>query len=88
MDGQIDRATKAKRSKQARAVVAETRRAFLESMIGKMLPVLFETQEGECWQGHSDNYLEVCAPGENLRGTVHNVRINKVSDGILVGNVI
>ena len=88
MDGQIDRATKAKRSKQARAVVAETRRRFLESMIGKTLPVLFETQEGECWQGHSDNYLEVRAEGENLRGTVHNVRIDAVSEGILVGNVI
>lgn len=88
MDGQIDRATKAKRSKQARAVVAETRSAFLESMIGKTLPVLFETQEGECWQGHSDNYLEVRAEGEDLRGTVHNVRIDAVSEGILVGNVI
>lgn len=88
MDGQIDRATKAKRSKQARAVVAETRRRFLESMIGKTLSVLFETQEGECWQGHSDNYLEVRAEGENLRGTVHNVRIDAVSEGILVGNVI
>ncbi len=88
MDGQIDRAVKAKRSKQARAVVAETRRAFLESMVGKTLPVLFETQEGELWQGHSDNYLEVRAGGEALRGTVHNVRINAVSDGILVGNVI
>ncbi len=88
MDSQIDRATKAKRSKQARAVVAETRSAFLESMIGKTLPVLFETKEGECWQGHSDNYLEVRAEGENLRGTVHNVRIDAVSEGILVGNVI
>lgn len=88
MDGQIDRATKAKRSKQARAVVAETRRKFLERMIGKNLPVLFETQESECWQGHSDNYLEVRAEGENLRGTVHNVRIDAVSEGILVGNVI
>ena len=88
MDGQIDRATKAKRSKQARAVVAETRSAFLESMIGKTLPVLFETKEGEYWQGHSDNYLEVRAEGENLRGTVHNVRIDAVSEGILVGNVI
>ena len=88
MDGQIDRATKAKRSKQARAVVAETRSAFLESMIGKTLPVLFETKEGECWQGHSDNYLEVRSEGEDLRGTVHNVRIDAVSEGILVGNVI
>ncbi len=88
MDGQIDRAVKAKRSKQARAVVAETRRAFLESMIGKTLPVLFETQEGGLWQGHSDNYLEVRAGGEALRGTVHNVMISGISDGILVGNII
>ena len=88
MDGQIDRATKAKRSKQARAVVAETCRAFLESMIGKTLPVLFETQEDGLWQGHSDNYLEVRAEGESLRGTVHDVRINAVSEGILVGNII
>lgn len=88
MEGQLNRATKAKRSKQARAVVAETRRKFLESMIGKTLPVLFETKEGECWQGHSDNYLEVRSEGEDLRGTVHNVRIDAVSEGILVGNVI
>ena len=88
MEGQVDRATKAKRSKQARAVVSETRKRFLESMVGKTLPVLFETREGGLWKGHSDNYLEVAASGEDLRGTVHNVLINAVSDEILVGNVI
>lgn len=88
MDGQIDRAVKAKRSKQARAVVAETRNEFLRSMVGQTLPVLFETKEGRCWLGHSDNYLEVKAEGEDMRGTVRNVSINAVSDGILVGNVI
>ena len=84
----MDRATKAKRSKQARAVVSETRKRFLESMVGKTLPVLFETREEGLWKGHSDNYLEVAASGDDLRGTVHNVLINAVSDGILVGNVI
>lgn len=88
MEGQLDRATKARRSKQARAVVAKTREEFLQSMIGKTLPVLFETHEGAYWQGHSDNYLEVRAAGEDLRGTVKNVEIHAVSDGILVGNVI
>ena len=88
MEGQVDRATKAKRSKQARAVVSETRKRFLESMVGKTLPVLFETREEGLWKGHSDNYLEVAASGDDLRGTVHNVLINAVSDGILVGNVI
>lgn len=88
MDGQVDRAAKARRSKQARAVVSETRRKFLESMVGKTLPVLFETREDGLWKGHSDNYLEVAAQGEELRGTVHNVLIQTVSDEILVGNVI
>lgn len=88
MEHQLDRATKAVRSKQARAVVAKTRLEFLESMIGKTLPVLFETEHDGSWVGHSDNYLEVRAEGENLRSTVRNVRINAVSDGMLVGNVI
>ena len=57
-------------------------------MIGKTLPVLFETKHGKGWLGHSDNYLEVMAEGEELRGTVRNVSIHTVSDGILVGNVI
>ncbi len=88
MDGQLDRAMKAKRSKQAQAVVSATRDEFLRSMIGKTLPVLFETKHGKGWLGHSDNYLEVMAEGEELRGTVRNVSIHAVSDGILVGNVI
>jgi len=85
MPNQIDRATKARRSKEARAVGAETRSAFLTSQIGKTLPVLFETKEGEYWQGHSDNYVLVRAKGENLRGVVKNVKISSVSGEILVG---
>ena len=88
MPDQISRAVKAERSKQARAVVEKTRDEFLHSMIGKTLPVLFETRSDGRWLGHSDNYLEVAAEGENLRGSVKNVRIHEVSDGILVGNVI
>ena len=88
MPNQIDRATKAKRSKEARTVGAETRKAFLEAQVGKILPVLFETKEGKCWQGHSDNYALVQAQGENLRGIVKNVKISGVSGEILVGTPI
>ena len=88
MPDQIDRATKARRSKEARAVGAETRKAFLESQVGKILPVLFETEEGGYWQGHSDNYLVVRATGKCLRGVVKNVKILGVSGENLVGTAI
>ena len=85
MDGQLDRATKARRSKEARAVGAKTRADFLRSCVGKTLPVLFETQEDGLWQGHSDNYMLVRSEGENLRGLVKNVKITAVNGDTLVG---
>lgn len=88
MDGQLDRATKAKRSKQARAAAKRTRLAYLESCIGKQLPVLFETEENGFWHGHSDTYILVKAKGSELRGTVKNVEITDVSGEMLVGNIV
>lgn len=88
MPGQIERAEKARRSKQARAVAENTRRAFLQSQVGKVLPVLFETQEQGLWQGHSDNYLLVRAEGEQLHGQVRNVLITLCTGDALVGKVI
>ncbi len=88
MDGQLDRAAKAKRSKQAAAVAEETRRAYLESAVGKTLPVLFETEENGLWQGHSDTYVLVRAEGEELRGKVKLVEITGVSDQVLEGKTI
>lgn len=88
MPGQIERAEKARRSKQARAVAARTRREFLQSQVGKVLPVLFETQEQGLWQGHSDNYLLVRAEGEQLHGQVRNVLITLCAGEALMGKVI
>ncbi|MGM9591198.1 MAG: tRNA (N(6)-L-threonylcarbamoyladenosine(37)-C(2))-methylthiotransferase MtaB [Oscillospiraceae bacterium] len=88
MDGQLDRATKARRAKQAAQAAERTRRAYLESAVGKTLPVLFETEEDGMWQGHSDTYVLVRAEGEDLRGTVKTVEITGVSGEILVGKII
>ena len=88
MDGQLDRATKARRAKQAAQAAERTRRAYLESAVGKTLPVLFETQEDGMWQGHSDTYVLVRTEGEDLRGTVKTVEITGVSGEILVGKII
>ena len=88
MECQLDRATKAKRSKQARKVAAQTRLAYLDNCIGKTLPVLFETEEDGFWQGHSDTYILVKVKGENLRGAVKNVEITGVYGEMLVGNMV
>ena len=88
MECQLDRATKAKRSKQARKVAKQTRLAYLDNCIGKTLPVLFETEEDGFWQGHSDTYILVKVKGENLRGAVKNVEITGVSGEMLVGNMV
>ena len=88
MPNQIDRAEKARRSKQARAVAEKTRRAYLESAVGTVLPVLFETKEDGMWQGHSDTYLLVRAEGDDLRGQLRNVEITGVSGDTLVGKTV
>lgn len=85
MDCQLDRKTKATRSKEARAVAEETKQDYLRSCVGKTLPVLFETKCGDMWQGHSDTYVLVSAKGDDLRGTVKNVKITSVSGETLVG---
>lgn len=87
MDAQLDRKTKAKRSKEARAVAEETKRDYLRSCVGKTLPVLFETKCGDMWQGHSDTYVLVSSKGDDLRGTVKNVKISSISGETLVGEI-
>ena len=88
MDGQVERAVKAARAKEASAVAERTRKAFLEQSVGQTLPVLFETEENGVWSGHSDTYLMTTAPGSELRGLVKNVKISGVSGENLVGEIV
>ena len=75
MPGQLSRAVKEARAARAQAAAEEMQEAYLLRQIGQTLPVLFETQTPEGWQGHSDNYCLVCADGENLHGIMRNVKI-------------
>ena len=88
MPEQCDRATKARRAREAQAVCGEMRAAFLQDCVGRTLPVLFETEEDGRCTGHSDTYLLVAAPGEELRGLVKNVKITGVDGEKLVGTLL
>ena len=88
MPEQCDRATKARRAREAQAVCDRMRAAFLAQSVGQTLPVLFETQEDGRCAGHSDTYLLAAVPGEGLRGLVRNVKITGVEGEKLVGTLL
>ena len=76
------------RAARAQRCADEMQLAFLDAQVGKTLPVLFETRHGDRWQGHSDHYCEVLAPGENLHGIMENVQISARDGKKLVGNIV
>ncbi len=88
MPGQLEKSVKAARAKEAQAIAGEMQRAYLGSMVGKTLSVLFETEREGLWTGHSDNYCEVSAIGDALHGLVQNVQIISAEKGKLRGIII
>ena len=77
MPNQCENAVKSRRAHEAQQVAEEMHQAFLEANLGQTLPVLFETEADGLWTGHSDSYVLVSAPGENLRGSVRQVHITE-----------
>ena len=88
MPGQCTNAVKAARAAAAEQVRAKMHREFLEAQIGTVRKVLFETEEGGLWQGHSENYVLVRTEGENRRNTLSDVRIDKTDGEVLYGTCI
>lgn len=86
MPDQCPNAVKAARAKEASGIAGKMKRAFLDSQIGRCLPVLFESTEGSGkWIGHSDNYVLVRAEGSSLRGEIRQVLVKERNEDILNG---
>ncbi len=88
MPGQHTHAVKNARAAAAQAAAEEMQLAYLDAQVGQTLPVLFETEQGERWQGHSDNYCEVLASGDDLHGIMKNVQITAREGKKLVGIIV
>jgi threonylcarbamoyladenosine tRNA methylthiotransferase MtaB len=88
LPGQLDRPVKTRRAHEAKAVADGLERTFLNSCVGQVLPVLFETISDGVSIGHGDNYCEVSVNGIQSRGVVRNVQISAVSGQMLVGEVV
>jgi len=89
LPGQVPRAEKESRAHRAAAVAEQLRSAYLQSLVGQTLSVLFEEKKGPLWRGHVPNYVEVFTPSEE---SLHNieapVRITAVAGSALTGALI
>ena len=85
MEGQLPNAVKARRAAQAQKVASELEAAYLQSCVGKQLEVLFEAEKDGMSSGHASNYTHVYVHNGNQRGIVKNVKINGITNKMLVG---
>ena len=86
MPGQVPNAGKEARARRASAVAEELQHDYLQSLVGQVLPVLFEEQKDSLWRGHTPNYVEVFAPSDtDLHNIERPVRITGVQGQRLLG---
>jgi len=87
MPGQVSRAVKETRVRQALAVAETLRRDYLQRLVGRRLPVLFEEEKHGMWRGHAPNYVEVLAAGSALHNVERWVQITDVASDQLLGTL-
>ncbi len=60
MEGQLDKAVKEERVKKMSAVAQKTKETFINSIVGKTYPVLFEQEvEKGIFEGYTPNYMAI-----------------------------
>jgi len=87
MPGQISNAEKARRSDRISEAAAETRKAFLQNMIGRTEPVLIESEiRNGLMQGYTKNYVPVTIPAvKSLLCTVQDILITGTDGDVCTG---
>ena len=88
MPGQHDNATKEARSHAAIAVADEMSEEYRKNLIGSVLEVLFEEEDGGLFTGHAPNYVKVYAEGEDLHNEVRRVRITDLHADGVIGTIL
>ena len=89
MPEQITKSVKSSRSKKMFAVAKRSEEEFLNSLLGKTVSVLFETEENKTFFGYTPNYARVAVKSkENLTGSIKNVKISSVEGDFCYGELI
>lgn len=85
MPNQIDGSIKEQRSRRLIELSDKNEQKYNSGYIGKVVEVLFEEKEGEYYKGHTKNYMQVLAKGENLENKIVNVRVDDTINNDLYG---
>ena len=88
MPGQVPNAVKEARAHRAAALAGQLEAAYLDRMIGKSFPVLFEDQHDGLWRGHTPNYAAVYVPGQKLHNVERMVSITSRNGSRLLGELV
>ena len=84
MDGQLGNAVKEARSRKAIAVAEEMSRDYRQKMVGSVVSVLFEEEDGAYYIGHTPNYVKVYVRGKDLHNQIRQVTVTELyKDGVL-----
>lgn len=88
MREQVSSAVKSERSARMIKVSEESETEFGRSFIGKTLPVLFEQRNGDYYEGHTSNYINVWVKTEDeLKNSIKNVNIDYYENEKAYGNI-
>lgn len=88
---QVPEEVKHARSARLIALKNEIRAGILSRLVaeGQPLSVLFETETGGTYHGHTDTFVEVtAAAAHDLRGQICAVRPTSMRDGVIYGEII
>jgi threonylcarbamoyladenosine tRNA methylthiotransferase MtaB len=96
MFGQLPESVKQSRARIVADIAARSRLAYLQSMIGKTVNVLFEREKpGDFYpHGFAENYVRVSlpnvkpAPGETYRNRLLAVKVTGVLNGAVLGKIV
>ena len=84
MKEQVPPAVKENRAHRAAEVANSMEQTYLNSLIGRTLPVLFEQDENGHSKGHAPNYVEVRFKEAGLHNVVRNVTITETEHNYLI----
>ena len=87
MQNQVDGSVKEQRSKALLNLSDENEARYNSEYVGKNVEVLFEEKDGEFYKGHTSNYIEVFAKGENLENVICSVNVSESYATHLIGTV-
>ncbi len=89
LKSQVNNSEKQKRAHLMAEITKQTENKFLNSQIGCVFPVLFETQENDTAEGYTPNYTRVIVKTKKtLTGEILNVLIKSVHDDYCIGELI